>query len=431
MGGFAHLSFKWKLTLSLMVTSVISLLTACATFFLHDRYRVREPMVKELQTTANVISAGSQTAMITRDEAAVKKALTAVKRKEQIVDAVIYSSDEVPISCYLKPDSGETVPSKPAQLKKSFAGDYLSIFRPIVSDKKLIGTVYLKADLTQQLQGRFNRYANIVVMVMLISCLVAFLISYKLQPLIARPVMDLVRTAKVVTEKKDYLVRAHKVSEDEIGALIDAFNQMLTVIQQRDAELQHANDMLEIYNQNLEKKVQERTAELTRATAEAQEARTTAEEANRAKSAFLANMSHELRTPLNAIIGYSEMLQEDAEEAGNKAYVVDLDKIAGSAKHLLTLINDVLDLSKIEAGKIDIFLEDANIINLVNELKSIITPLIEKNKNTFKLIISPDVDVMHTDVVRVRQCLLNLLSNAAKFTTNGFITLDIKSVFQN
>jgi len=425
MGGFAHLSFKWKLTLSLMVTSVISLLTACATFFLYDSYLFRESMVKELQTTANVISAGSQTAMITRDEAAVKKALTALKDKDQIVAAVIYSSDEVPISWYLKPDSGETVPSKPSQLKKSFAGDYLSIFRPIVSDKKLIGTVYLKADLARQLQGRFNRYANIVVMVMLISCLVAFLISYKLQPLIAKPVMDLVRTAKVVTEKKDYLVRAHKVTDDEIGALIDAFNQMLTVIQQRDAELQHANDMLEIYNQNLEKKVQERTAELTRATAEAQEARTTAEEANRAKSAFLANMSHELRTPLNAIIGYSEMLQEDAQDLGETHFVADLQKIHGAGKHLLGLINDVLDISKIEAGKMDLFLETIDVPAMVQDVVNTIKPLVQKNGNTLTVECAENLGPMRADATKVRQALFNLLSNACKFTDKGTISLRV------
>src|ERR1044071_8257673 len=208
MGGFAHLSFKWKLTLSLMVTSVVALLTACATFFIYDSYLFRQSMVKELQTTGNGISAGRQTAMLSRDKAAVDKALKALEDKDQIVAAVVYSIDEMPISWYRKNESGETFPSKPSLLTSSFDGDYLSIFRPIVSDKKRIGTVYLKADLTQQLQGRFNRYANIVAMVMLISCLVAFLISYKLQPLVAKPVLDLVRTAKVVTEKKDYLVRA-------------------------------------------------------------------------------------------------------------------------------------------------------------------------------------------------------------------------------
>src|SRR5262245_43825718 len=159
MGGFTHLSFKWKLTLSLMVTSVIALLTACATFFFYDNYLFRQSMVKELQSTANVISAGSQTAVINRDKAAVDKALEALKDKEQIVAAVVYSSDEMPISGYLKKYTGEKVPTKPSQLKSSFAGDYLTMVRPIVADKKRIGTVYLKADLTQQLQGRFDRYA--------------------------------------------------------------------------------------------------------------------------------------------------------------------------------------------------------------------------------------------------------------------------------
>ena len=142
-------------------------------------------------------------------------------------------------------------------------------------------------------------------------------------------------------------------------------------------------------------------------------------------------MSHELRTPLNAIIGYGEMLQEEVKEDGNNVYSEDLLKITSSAQHLLTLINDVLDLSKVEAGKIEVFLEDTKVTDLINDLKPIISPLIDKNKNIFKLNIDPNIGSMHTDVVRVRQCLLNLLSNAAKFTLNGTVTLDIKPIMQN
>src|SRR3989475_7024116 len=264
-----------------------------------------------------------------------------------------------------------------------------------------------------------------VAMVMLISCLVAFLISYKLQPLIARPVMDLVRTAKVVTEKKDYLVRAHKVSEDEIGALIDAFTKMLTVIQQGNADLKHAKNMLKIYTKTLKKKVQKRTAELTRATAEAQEAKTTAEEANRAKSAFLANMSHELRTPLNAIIGYSEMLQEDAQDLGEKHFVADLQKIHSAGKHLLGLINDVLDISKIEAGKMDLFLETIDVPAMVQDVVNTIKPLVQKNSNTLTVECAENLGPMRADATKVRQALFNLLSNACKFTDKGTISLRV------
>src|SRR2546427_10007481 len=264
-----------------------------------------------------------------------------------------------------------------------------------------------------------------VAMVMLISCLVAFLISYKLQPLIARPVMDLVRTAKVVTEKKDYLVRAKKTGDAEVGALVEAFNEMLAVIQQRDAELQHANDMLEVYNENLEKKVEERTADLVRATAEAQEARTTAEEANRTKSAFLANMSHELRTPLNAIIGYSEMLQEDAQDLGETHFVADLQKIHSAGKHLLGLINDVLDISKIEAGKMDLFLETIDVPARGQDVVNTIKPLVQKNSNTLTVECAENLGPMRADATKVRQALFNLLSNACKFTDKGTISLRV------
>jgi signal transduction histidine kinase/DNA-binding response OmpR family regulator len=237
--------------------------------------------------------------------------------------------------------------------------------------------------------------------------------------------MDLARLARVVTEKKDYLVRAEKKTDDEVGSLIGAFNQMLSVIQTRDAELQSANDMLEVYNQNLEKKVEERTAALGQASAEAQEAKTTAEEASKAKSVFLANMSHELRTPLNAIIGYSEMLQEDAADCGHEEFVADLQKIHTAGRHLLGLINDVLDISKIEAGKMDLFLETFFVADLLRDVVSTIQPLVNKNHNTLKVELGDNLKTMRADATKVRQALFNLLSNACKFTERGTVTLRV------
>jgi PAS domain S-box-containing protein len=153
-----------------------------------------------------------------------------------------------------------------------------------------------------------------------------------------------------------------------------------------------------------------------------------AESANRAKSTFLANMSHELRTPLNAIIGYSEMLQEEAEELGDEAFVPDLEKIRGAGKHLLSMIDDILDISKIEAGRMDLYLETFDIHALIESAVATARPLVEKNGNTVEVYCRDNLDTMHADMTKVRQVLLNLLSNAAKFTHNGKIAIGVERI---
>jgi PAS domain S-box-containing protein len=155
------------------------------------------------------------------------------------------------------------------------------------------------------------------------------------------------------------------------------------------------------------------------------EARREAEGANKAKSQFLANMSHELRTPLNAIIGYSEMLQEEARDAGLESFVSDLTKIHTAGKHLLALINDVLDLSKIEAGKMELFLETFDVNAMLDDVATTIEPMVAKNRNALTISRGANLGTMHADLVKVRQTLLNLLSNACKFTENGTITLAV------
>jgi len=150
------------------------------------------------------------------------------------------------------------------------------------------------------------------------------------------------------------------------------------------------------------------------------------EQASKHKSEFLANMSHELRTPLNAIIGYSEMLQEEAVDLGSDAFVPDLRKINAAGRHLLELINAVLDLSKIEAGKMELYLEDFSVPAMLDDIAAVIAPLVEKNANRLEKRWDGSIGIMHADLTKTRQALFNLLSNACKFTERGKVALEVK-----
>ncbi len=195
-------------------------------------------------------------------------------------------------------------------------------------------------------------------------------------------------------------------------ALSKAKAQLEMTVDQRTAQLTAANKLLRI-----------EIAERKRAEIALQEALHKAESASRAKSTFLANMSHELRTPLNAIIGYSEILQEEALESGLKEIIPDTKKIYNAGKHLLTLINDILDLSKIEAGRMELYLENFDLGNLIEEVVATLHPLVEKNHNQLQVSCSDNLGVMYADLTKVRQILFNLLSNALKFTEGGTVVL--------
>ena len=425
---FLNLSIKRKLILMTMLTSSLALLFSSVSFLIYDLISFRHLLTQDLATQAEIIGYNSAAAMAFKDEPAASATLSALTAKGDIVAAALYSPHREIFAHYFRgrrtlPD---VLPSCSAGEGYRFQGEYLEVCHEVTLNGDGVGTLYLQSDM-RQWSMRARRYVTICVIFALISAFLAFLVSSKLQKVISGPIMRLQNTMKMVSEKKNYELRAVKTSSDEIGSLIDGFNAMLSDIQQRDTALRGANEQLHTRTRELEDEVSQRK----QAQEEMLKAKQVAEEASRAKSIFLANMSHELRTPLNAIIGYSEMLEEEAHDSKDTENIQDLKKIQFAGKHLLALINDVLDLSKIEAGKMPLHLESFDVRTLITEMITTLRPAVQKNRNTLQVRLSDDVSTMHADVTKVRQILFNLLSNACKFTDHGSILVNVDRRSEN
>jgi signal transduction histidine kinase/ActR/RegA family two-component response regulator len=420
-----NLSIKRKLTLITMLTSSIALILSSASFLIYDLISFRHLLSQDLMTQAEIIGYNSAGAMEFKDEPAATATLSALTAKEDIVTAVLYKPDGKIFAHYFRGNT--TVPSfLPSHLQEQgyrFEGGYLEVFHDVTLNGERLGTLFLQSDM-RQWNERAKRYANILIVFVLVSGLFAFFVSSRLQGLISKPILHLEDTMRTVSANKNYAVRAAKSYGDEIGRLIDGFNTMLSEIQQRDTVLQSTNGELKTRTQELEEEVFQRK----QAQEELLKAKHAAEEANRAKSTFLANMSHELRTPLNAIIGYSEMLEEEARDTSKIENIQDLRKIQSAGKHLLSLINDVLDLSKIEAGKMGLHLETFDVSQAIEEMVTTLQPAAAKNANSIHVHLADNVNTMRADVTKVRQILFNLLSNACKFTDHGTVTVDVDQI---
>jgi urea ABC transporter urea binding protein len=259
--------------------------------------------------------------------------------------------------------------------------------------------------LVQQTLGVVSRTQRWLMGALVLSSIAGIVALVSVSALI-RKIGWLRKTAEMIASG-DLTARSPIVSNDAIGVLSSTLN---TMAQQISSLLSG----LEVRRQQLE----ERTHEL-------EIAKDAAEAANRAKSTFLANMTHELRTPLNAILGYSELLQEEAQEFGEEDFVADLASINMAGKQLLSIISDILDISKIEAGKMTLFLETFQVSKLIEEVVTTVKPLATKNGNTLSVNYDNNLGMMRADATKVRQALLNLASNAAKFTDRGTITISV------
>ena len=304
---------------------------------------------------------------------------------ETILAAAVYSLDYGILDRYIKAGTDEMVPRP---FRTSVDPNSASSFKYLVHNGERIGIIYLKASTSGLAQERFIEPQRMMGFIGLLSILLGMAAARFLQSSITKPITELGRVAKRVANDRDFGVRAESTcGGEEIESMVEAFNSMLATVQRRTGKLALATQELAQTNRTLEEKVQERTVEL-------EHAMITARDANLAKSAFLAKMSHELRTPMNAIIGYSEILLEDAGDDEDEATASDLKKILAAARHLLGLIDDVLDLSKIEAGRMDLFIEEQSVPGLTEQVYSTLAPLVAKGANEFVVDCALEVGVI-------------------------------------
>ncbi len=489
-------TLRSKLIAVVLLTTVAALAVALAAMVAHDVRRYQQAWVADMRMQAELLGLTTAPALAFDDPKVARENLALLRLRPQVQAAAVYDARRRLFATYAVSKEEGRFPDEVDIEGAVFAGSDLVVFQRVVDKGEVLGTVYLRA--RHNVRERVVEYAGIALAVAAGATLLAFALLFRLQRIVTRPIAAIGTVAREVVAQQDYSRRVQRQGDDEVGALVDAFNSMMGVIQQRTEQSQRAlqeaaGEVVErraaqqevmCLNAELERRVGERTAQLEQSNHELALATESAERANRAKSEFISSMSHELRTPLNAILGFGQLLLSASQyddpspneyvgrspegmpaglgaarrsagsddpspneyvgrspagipaglgAARRSAYAPDkqrefMQHILKAGHHLLSLINEILDLARIESANMSLSLEPVVLDQVLQECRTMVEPTAHKRRVQM-LFPEPAGLCVVADRTRLRQVLLNLLSNAVKYNRDqGSVVVDCRAV---
>lgn len=405
-----HVQIRQKLVLIIMLATGLALLLAGIVLIGFEALRFRSDLVSDLRTLADVVAQNSTAALSFDDPEDAGQTLASLRARPSIVAAAIYDEEGRLFAQFTRPGARAEPPARPEADGTRFEEGSVSTFRPVYQENEQIGTVWVRSDL-REMYERLTLQAATVGAVFLVAGLAALALSSTLQRVISRPILHLADTARAVSERRDYSIRAGKQSEDELGRLVDAFNDMLDQIQQRDTSLRHAKE-------DLEERVRERTLELRqelaeRLRAESELARSNEElqQSNKELDDFAYIASHDLKEPLRGIHNFSSFLLEDYADRLDEEGRAKLETLTRLTRRMETLIDSLLHFSRL--GRVDLAIDRVDLNQVVEEVLENLG--ITLRQSGVEVRIPRPLPRVRADRARVGEIFHNLVVNAMRY----------------